>query len=248
MTRRVIVNLYLRDMADTYKCTLIETRDFFASMTTKEIVNHLDIGNFFEMNLIEGDKFCCVDFGYLGQDVEFAKALIHSIPADEAATQRISDFYNFFVVEDKSDDYVLHDCNGYIHEYSRFECGATSCDDLITWASSHPWMMVVVSGVVWDLIKSCLKFIFKLFRKNVSVRKRKIIVFNQKNFFNNISKLISCDISNLQIQSLNRTSASCVEIKLRTTDNRIFIAQSNKKGQILKLEEKTLIEWLNGFI
>jgi len=131
----------------------------------------------------------------------------------------------------------------FIYRITRYECGASGFDAIVIWASNHPWLMVFIGGLVWDMTKLFLQCVGKLLRNvcgykirqsTIKVRK-KVVCFEVAKFYRNFSRLTNLAKRDCQIVCLKRIKGGNFEVHVRTINDSYFVVKSKFNGKISSL-------------
>ena len=131
----------------------------------------------------------------------------------------------------------------FIYKLSRYECGASSFDAIVVWASSHPWLMVFIGGFIWDITKgfalnlwkTLKKILGKKERENNEQKRKQIVYFEVRKFYRNFSKMVNVDKANCQIVYLKRIRGGSFEVHVRTVADEYYVVKCSCHGKIISL-------------
>ena len=134
-------------------------------------------------------------------------------------------------------------CKCFIYKLSRYECGASGFDAIVIWASNHPWLMVFIGGLIWDITKSFLtklgKFLWKMLGKkervNSEQKRKQIVYFEVSKFYDNFSKMANVDKADCQIVYLKRIQGGSFEVHIRTVTDEYYVVKCSCQGKIISL-------------
>ena len=130
----------------------------------------------------------------------------------------------------------------FVYKLSRYECGASSFDAIVVWASSHPWLMVFIGGLIWDITKCFVSNLWKTLKKmigkkgeNNEPKRKQIVYFEVAKFYRNFSKIANVDKSACQIVYLKRIRGGSFEVHVRTEVDEFYVVKCNYTGKIISL-------------
>ncbi len=134
----------------------------------------------------------------------------------------------------------------FFYRIARYECGASGFDEMVIWASNHPWLMVFIGGFVWDMTKSFLQHAGKLLRnicgykrsENAMKEHKKVVYFAVSKFYRNFSKMTNLSKNDCQIVYMKRIRGGSFEVNVRTAYDSYFVVKCNFNGKISSLDMK----------
>lgn len=243
---KILFSVYKEDR-DTDKRTLIYRKIVETNKSLKEIDDILQLYDGFHSTLESGsnltfwDIYCFFD---ISQDII---EKIDTIPLSGCIISGENEAKVFWIEEydpGNTDAASYPDESKYfLYQLSRFECGASSFEAMVLWASNHPWLMVFIGGFIWDISKIIVSSVFKTIRKVFGIRvekeyvkrRKKLVAFDSRKFYDNFSKMININKYDCQIVSLNRIKSNRFEVYVRTNSYEYYEVKCTCRGNIISL-------------
>ena len=243
MSNRIVINVYDEDR-DTGSQKLIYTDVVITSLSASEVVDYFKVSEGFSAQVIEGQVLSFVDFSCITLSTEDIINKAKELPLmDENPVIVLPSWCTIHIKSETNEELLTRSAAELVYTYSRFECGASGFEAMVLWASNHPWLMVFIGGVIWDISKSIIVSAFKIIRKMFGIkankeyarRRKKLVPFDSRKFYDNFSKMINIDKSDCQIVNLNRIRTNYLEVNVRTTFYEYYEVKCTSRGNIISL-------------
>lgn len=237
---RILFSVYIED-CETGKVDFKESIWVRTDWTVQEIENHVALLTGFRSDIAIGEHLSFFDYYCFFADYSALIKRIKAIPKG-ADTETPKHTPNVFrVIDFDPGDVVVPEYpvgkRCYLYNLERYECGASSYEALVYWASSHPFEMMFIGGLIFDFSKWLLLKLLTLFgfRKNPTAMRP--LILNAKKLYRNFSKITKIKIKDCQITKLNSVKANTFHVLLRTSTNRSFKLKCHANGSIESIEE-----------
>lgn len=237
---KILFSIYSEDR-ELETVELKKTIQLQTDWSVKQIDEHIALFGGFRSEIVIGDKISFFDYFCFYADYNDIIRRIEEIPKTSHAKElkgspcafRVEKFNPGAPHEPQypqNEDYYLFDID-------RYECGASSYDAIVYWASTHPFAMMFIGGLVYDFTKWFIKNILKhlgMIRYNSSIRP---VVLNTKKLYQNFSKTTNISTKDCQITKINHLKIGVYHVKIRTATGRRFKLRCTAGGAIESLEE-----------
>ena len=246
---KVIFSVYREDF-ETWEDEFLFSRIVVTNASLPEIDTILNLHQGFRSTLEAGEHLVFWDIYCISVDPSAVLKLIEEIPTTDIAaeaTRKHEAKILIFESYDPCDIYYpiypdMEKC--YIYRLNRYECGASSMEALVVWASSHPWLMVFIGGFLWDAAKYLVsqilsKLSFLLFRERryfKSRRKIRMVYFSPKLFYKYFSQATNVASDDCQIIYLKKIGTHTFSVLVKTLSRDYYLVECNRKGKIMSLE------------
>lgn len=237
---KILFSVYKEDY-DTGIAELKESVLVNTDWSVQKIDEFIALSDGFRAEIVIGENLSFFDYYCFFEDYSFLIERIKTIHNNDSELQskrtpnvlRVSEFNPGSVGK----PFYSNGESCYLYNLERFECGASSFEEIVYWASQHPLEMMFIGGLIYDFTKWAILKVLKLLGlKNVSVSRRPVIL-NVKRFYRNLSTIINVETKDCQITKIIRIKNGKFKVEVRTLTNRIFITKCYANGKIETLEE-----------
>lgn len=246
---KVVFSVYNEDF-ETWEAEFLYSKTIITNVTLSDIDDILKLHQGFRLKLEAGRHLAFWDIYCISIDpIELLKRIdkIPTVDKDSVSKERREPK---LIISESFDPGCPQESiypsasNCYVYRITRYECGANSVECFVSWASSHPWLMVFIGGFLWDTTKYALKKFIDIIRKLLfherkycgSRREIQIVYFSPKDFYKNFSLLTHIDSGDCQIISLKKVNKKEYSLLVKTVSKEYYLVECGQNGKILSLE------------
>ncbi len=247
---KIVFSVFNED-TETSRATLINTKCIQTDWSIDEIDRHFDITEGFHYEVQWGQTIAFWEIYSYCKGAQFFVDKIDSIPKSSKRQSRVK--YPILAWVEESDGYLLGELRNtkkqklYFCEFSREELGASGYSAITLWMASHPFEMIFIAGLIWDMTKWILKQLFSLlFRKSKGITLQRRELFRVKRFFRNFRTFTKVPASNAQIISMRKLHTGLFELIIRTGENEEYKVKSDTKGNLQSFSRKPIAKNLKS--
>lgn len=246
---RILFSVYT-EARETEERAFIYKKSILTDMKLEEIDNRLQLYDGFRSVLVAGRKLTFWDIYCFFDISQELIERINRIPLSQMCEEPKRD-PNVFYIEEFDPGNADVPCypewsRCCIYRLERYECGASGYEAIVVWASNHPWLMVFIGGLIWDVAKkACLyagKILQKVFRAEKSEstpkKRRKTVYFAAARFYRNFSQMANLDKRDCQIVYLKRIRGGNFEVHVRTAEDGYYAVKCSCHGKINYLKQE----------
>ena len=252
---KILFTVY-KEEYDTGERMLEFTKTILTDMNIEEIDNGLQLYEGFHSVLEVGDNLTFWDIYCFWDITQDIIERINNISISKMSTISQKE-PNVLHIEEYNPGNADTPCypdrsKCFMYRLTRYECGASGFNEIVIWASNHPWLMVFIGGFIWDITKSIFTCIGKVLnnilghKKNTrTIREHKqTVYFAVAKFYHNFSKMANLDKADCQIVYLKRIRGGNFEVHVRTVKNEHYVVKCTCSGKInfLNLEDMSTNE------
>lgn len=246
---RILFTLYSEDY-ETANKNLFFTKLINTNLDLKEIDGTLQLYDGFHSTLEGGENILFWDIYSYSADLETLRSKIIAIPTSDEQTFS-ANYPKVLIIEDfrlgpvSTPNYPVSNTYYLIH-ITRYEYGADSYKAIVMWASSHPWLMVFIGGLLWDMtkwlgakVRKRIKSLCGLNNGKGTHQEKRIAFFATKQFYHYFEQMTSIKKTDCQIVFLNRKTNNDYTVHVRTIHNDKYILRCKCTGKIFSLKIDT---------
>ena len=245
---RIVFSVYHNDVEDNTK-EVIYNKLVETHISNREIENRLELQDLYAFVVEGGDGLFFWDITCFFEETKDLINRINAIPCTQTK-QFPPNVSKVFIIENiepwdaKFLDNVS-DMQPHMLHYDRYERGCNSYYFLAMWASEHPFLMIFISGIVWDLIKIIFKKPAKIIKSwfglintnNIEAKEKRMVCLNAKKFYSNFETMTKIPQDDVRIVSIKRRKNNLYEVQVRTLQHKTFRVNSSAMGKIISLYE-----------
>lgn len=241
---KILFSIYSEDY-ETEEKNLLYSRVVNTDMSINDVNTLLQLHEGFHSVLEVGHHLCFWDIYCFFSNTDDLQQKISTIPLNSTPAKN-SRLPNVLIIEQfnpgNADNAFLPDIDDcFAYRLTRYECGASSFDAIVMFASSHPWLMVFIGGALWD----CTKFLGSRLRKILKRRfglvdkngfQKRVACLSINRFYRNFSNATKIPVDDFQIVFLNRRKNNVYDVRVRTANNECFHVKCSGRGQISSIK------------
>lgn len=238
-TMKILISIYNEDLF-TGDHSLVFSKWVSTDWNIAQLQDYLELCEGFRSELTVGYNLSFWDIFCFYEDVQELIAKIEKIPVvmQENMNVVLPMFLRINEYDSSNEKHIEYSENQNLFLYSidRFECGASGYGIIVYWMSTHPFEMMFIGGMVYDVFKSLLGKVLECFHIQFSKNTKRPVFLMVKRFYKNFEKITHIKTNECQIVKLKQMKTGVFSLVVRTSTNQQYKVHSLANGKIKSLE------------
>lgn len=243
---KILISIYHEDI-ESGSAVPIYSRLLATGLSLKEIEDRLHLHEGFRYSFTFGHTLSFLDIYYYFDVNHDVISTIENFPVSNVCSVQAKT--PAFLLAKEYDPGIADHIDGpnekrnFLYSLNRHECGASGYSAVVYWMAEHPFEMIFIAGIIYDIAKFfVLKIFNRLFGREIQAKKPQFIALNIKSFYKNFETVTKVKASDCQIVKMKRMKNGQFNIVVRTIDNIQYIAVAAVSGKLEKVELKEKVK------